>query len=95
MGGTPYQAVYRLYAIASERWAEIDAAYASIDLIRQPVHRFVNLTYAWCLTRIEPEKLEEWMFMLNSPFPGEKVVSDQMLEDEGAAFLALMGQVNG
>lgn len=89
----PYPAVYRLYAIAEDRWAEIDAAYAQVDLVRQPVHRFLNLVYAWCVAHIDPEKREDWEYQMNAPIPGrETQVSEATAEVEGEGFLAMMQQ---
>jgi hypothetical protein len=61
-----------------------------------PPHRFCNLVMAWCQERIDPEKLEEWKYMMSQPLPGdEKKVTPMQAEDEGASFMALMGQVQG
>lgn len=58
-----------------------------------PWHRFLNMIYAWCVKHIDPEKREEWEFMLTSPLPGrERQVTERDIEDEGAAFMALMAQ---
>lgn len=93
MDWPPYQVALRLYLIAAERWPEVDAAYPSVDLIRFPPHRFLNFVYAWCLARIEPDKLEEWLYLLNQPLPGqEKKVTDAMAESEGESFMNLMTQ---
>jgi len=44
--------------------------------------------------RINPEKREEWEAQMMAPLPGESpaVVSDAVVEAEGAAFMAAMGQ---
>ena len=92
--GKPYPRALRLYSIAADNWPLIDAHYASVDLIRFPPHRFLNCVYAWCVDRINPDKLEEWLFMLDSPLPGrEKEVSAVQAADEGESFMALMAQV--
>lgn len=92
MGRPPYQVALRLYAIAAERWPEVDAAYASVDLIRFPPHRFLNCVYAWCLDRIAPDKLEEWIHMLYQPLPGAKPaqVTEAQAEVEGQSFMNFM-----
>lgn len=95
MGRTPYSTVLRLYAIADLRWAEIDGAYAQADIIRYPVHRFLNCIYAWCVDRIDPETREEWDMMLSAPLPGrEAKPSPAELEADGASFMALMATQN-
>lgn len=88
----PYQVALRLYAVAAERWAEVDAAYYMVDLIRVAPHRFLNFVYAWCVERIDPEKREDWERMLEAPLPGmEKAKpTEVMIEAEGASFMALM-----
>jgi hypothetical protein len=89
----PYPAVLRLYAIAEQRWAEIDATYITVDLLRLPPHRFLNAVYAWCLNHIDPEKREEWDAMLEAPLDGSRAKpTDAQIESEGADFMALMGQ---
>lgn len=92
MGRPPYPVALRLYAIAAERWAEIDSCYASIDLIAYPPHRFMNLIYGWCVERVQPEKREEWEMMLETPLPGlEKAEPTPFqAEDEAADFMATM-----
>lgn len=89
----PYQVTYRLYAIAGARWAEIDAAYASVDLIRFPAHRFLNCVWAWCLARVPGDKVEEWIIEMNAPLPGQKrEVSEVEAEIEGRGFMEVMAQ---
>jgi hypothetical protein len=90
----PYPAALRLYAIAEERWPEIDAAYYQVNLIEFPCYRFLNCVYTWCLARLDPEKREEWDAMLMAPLdPSKKAKpTDAQIEAEGADFMALMGQ---
>lgn len=93
MDRAPYPAALRLYAIAEDRWAEIDATYYQADILRFRPDRFLNCVYTWCLDRIDPEKREEWDAMLESPLdPKAKAKpTDSQVESEGAAFMALMG----
>lgn len=87
----PYPVALRLYLIAAQRWPEVDAAYASVDLIRFPPHRFLNCVQKWCLDRVEPDKQEEWWYQMNLPLPGrEKKASPAQIEDEGEGFMSLM-----
>jgi hypothetical protein len=90
----PYPVVLRLYAIAVERWAELDATYASIDLIRLPPHRFLNLVWTWCLEHLPADKKEEWLYQMSSPLPGQekKKPSASEIDADGEAFIALMQQ---
>lgn len=92
----PYRAAVRLCVIAAARWAEVDAAYASANIIEFPPHRFLNCVYAWTLSRLDPEKVEEWVMTLNDPFPGEQPtaeISSADAEAEGAGFMAAMTQM--
>lgn len=96
VGGTPYRVAVRLHAVAVERWAELDAAYITVDLVRLPLDRFLNCVYAWCIERIPEERVEEWVFQLNAPFPweAEKVMAATTTwEDDG--FMEAMGQLMG
>jgi hypothetical protein len=98
VGWPPYRAALRLCVIASAHWAEIDAAYASADIIWFPPHRFLNVVYTWTLDRLPPEKREEWVMTLNDPLPGEspsKTLTAAEVEDEGAGFMAAMQQLKG
>lgn len=57
-----------------------------------PPHRFMNLVFAWCVERIEPEKREQWEMMLTEPLPGMEKAAPTSIqaEDEGADFMAAM-----
>jgi hypothetical protein len=92
---TPYQVAQRLYAIAEMHWAEIDAHYLPVDLIRLPPHRFLNAVYAWVIARIDPQKVEEWLAQLQAPLPGaeKKKPTQAQIEAEGADFMATMQMV--
>jgi hypothetical protein len=83
----PYRVVLRLYAIAAQRWAEIDGQDPSFDPIKLPVDRFCNLIYKWSLDHIKPEDLEEWKMLLNAPAPWEPGSTEgpQMWGDEDEA----------
>jgi hypothetical protein len=54
----------------------------------------MNLVYAWCVQRIEPEKLAEWQAMLAEPLPHQMAAKAEptpfQAEDEGEAFMATM-----
>ena len=92
----PYHVALRLYYIASEHWPLIDASYPSVDLIRFPAHRFLNFVYAWAIERIPPDKIEEWMHMLNQPLSGrEAKPTEDELEADGASFMAAMQTLKG
>jgi hypothetical protein len=69
----PYPVALRLYLIAAERWPEIDAAYASVDLMRLPTYRFLNCIWTWCVDRVPSDKREDWITQMNEPLPGRKV----------------------
>lgn len=86
----PYPAVLRLYAIADERWAEIESHYIQVDLLGVGPRRFLNCVYAWCVMRMDQETRERWEEELHSPLPGQKKATDSMVEAEGAAFMAAM-----
>lgn len=90
----PYQLALRLYVIATEHWALIDAEYASVDLIRFPPHRFLNCVWKWCIDRIPSDKLEEWEWSMNQPLPGrEKKKAPAPTEADESGFMDLMGKV--
>jgi hypothetical protein len=47
--------------------------------------------------RVQPEKREEWIAMLEAPLPGERprTVTDATAEAEGAAFMTAMHSLTG
>lgn len=55
------------------------------------MHRFLNFVFAWCVERVQPDKMEEWMFNLDAPLPGDekKAPSQEDLAADGQAFLAM------
>lgn len=90
----PYQATLRLYAIAAERWAEVDSAYAALDLIRERPYRFTGLVYGWCVSQMDDERRERFDYELSAPLPGheQQRPNDTVAEFEGQAFMAAMMQ---
>ena len=95
MGSPPYPVIARLYAIAAERWAELDAAYPGVDLLRLPCHRFLNYVWTWCLLRIPGDKMEQFVHEMNAPLPGSRgsgkpQASQAQLDEEGQDFLNFM-----
>lgn len=94
MVGPPYATTLRLYAIAAERWSEIDSAYAQVDLIRQPSYRFCGLVYGWCVRHMEDERREQFDYNLAAPLHGREKATpvDTVAEIEGQAFMAAMMQ---
>lgn len=57
-----------------------------------PPHRFMNLVFAWCVERIEPEKREQWEMMLTEPLPGMETAPPTPIEaeQEGMDFMSTM-----
>ena len=89
----PYPAALRLYAIAEERWAEIEAHYIQVDILRIAPAKFLNAVYAWCVRFMQGEDREKWDMMLTAPLPGTErrvQASESQVEAEGASFLAAM-----
>lgn len=95
MVGPPFRVAVRLYAVAITRWAELDAAYITIDLIHLPLDRMLNCVYAWCLERVPEDKSEEWLFQLAAPLPGEKITDEPADWDEDDSFMTAMQTLRG
>lgn len=57
-----------------------------------PPHRFMNMVFAWCVERIEPDKREQWEMMLTEPLPGMEAApaTPFQAEQEGADFMAAL-----
>lgn len=88
----PYPAAVRLCTIAAVRWAELDAAYYQINLLRLRPHRFANLVYSWAITLVEPDKFEEWVFDLNDLLPWQDSTSEAAAELESQSFFSMQGK---
>lgn len=95
--GKPYEVTIRLYSLVSYRWRAFDGwcIQHRIDPLELSPRRFCNLIYFWCIERVQPDKLEEFEMMLTQPLPGRERRSEQLAEEDGQMFMALMGQVNG
>lgn len=92
MDRPPYVAALRLYAIAETRWAEIEANYLPVNLLRLTPAQFCNAVYAWCVKYMNTEDREKWDMLLIAPLPGQekRPASEAEAEVEGAAFMALL-----
>lgn len=90
----PYPVVVRLCVYASERWAEIDAEYHAlpIPLLRQKPHRFANLIYAWCIERVQHDKIDEWLQELEELLPWQDASSEAAIDAESASFFDMMNK---
>lgn len=91
----------RLTQIAERYWYEIDgeAALAGIDLMRLPFRRFLLAILTWANPRgaRKDQELEDWNTWLFSPFTADDPdkVSEEVIEDEMAAFAAFAKQTGG
>lgn len=88
----PYPVAVRLCTLASERWPEIDAAYYQIRLIREKPHRFLNMVYAWCIERVESDKLDEWIADLHELLPWQDADGESAAEIESDSFMSMMNK---
>lgn len=86
----PYPVVVRLCALASLQWAQIDAAYYQINLVRQPPYRFANLVYAWAVERVPSDDQETWHQELTELLPWQDITSEAAIEAESDSFMAMM-----
>lgn len=57
----------------------------------------MNLVFAWCVERMDPEKREQWEMMLTDPLPGREKAAPSPItaEQEGADFMAAMAAHQG
>lgn len=89
---TPYPAVVRLCALASERWAELDAAYYQINLLRLPPYRYANMVYAWAVERVPHDKLDDWLTDLHDLLPWQDSQSEAAANLESESFMNMMSK---
>lgn len=88
----PYPVAVRLCQILADRWPEIDAAYYQINMLRQKPHRIANLVYAWCIERVDPEKLDDWKSELMDLLPWQDVQSEAATQLESDSFFAMQSK---
>lgn len=87
----PYQLAVRLCGIAAEMWPQIDAAYYQVELLTLRPHRILNLVYAWCLERIDPEGLDSWLDEMRDLLPWQSADSEAGAMLESESFFAMQG----
>jgi hypothetical protein len=87
----------RLCTIASERWAEIDAAYyqPGRTILREKPHRFAGMVYAWAIERVPHDDLDEWLFDLRDLLPWQDSTSEAAADLESQSFLAMQAKGGG
>jgi hypothetical protein len=79
--------------IAAERWGEISAAYyhPGHNLLREKPYLLLSLVYTWCLERIAPDKIEEWLEDLRELLPWQDSSSAAAEALESESFFAMQG----
>jgi hypothetical protein len=90
--GKSYGATVRLCQLAADRWPEIVSTYYLTNLLREPLWKFVSLVYAWCIERVDPDKLDEWIYDLNDLLEWQDADSAAAEELESASFMAMMNK---
>jgi hypothetical protein len=91
----PYPVAVRLCSLTAERWAELDTAYRDLPrgLIREKPHRLANFVYSWCIERVEPDKLDDWIVMLNDLLPWQDPeTSEAAVNLESESFFQMQGK---
>lgn len=93
----PYPAAVRLCGVLAERWDQISAAYyhPGYSLLDERPHMLLNLVYAWCIERIPPDKLDEWISDLHDLLPWQDSTSSAAEELESASFMNMMAKGQG
>lgn len=59
------------------------------------MHRYVALTYAWAIERVDPEKIEDWEFDLVDLLPWQDAQSEAATQIESDSFFAMMATNGG
>jgi hypothetical protein len=88
----PYPVAVRLCGIAADKWALIDAAYYQINLLREKPYRFLNMVYSWCIERVAPEKLDDWIAELHELLPWQDAQGEAGAEIESDSFMNMMSK---
>ena len=58
-------------------------------------NRYANLVYAWCVERVEHDKLGEWEDQLIDLLPWQDASSEAAVNLESESFLAMQARGNG
>ena len=58
-------------------------------------HRYLNMVYAWCIERVESDKLADWINDLNDLLPWQDTQSEAAVNLESESFLAAMAKGGG
>lgn len=58
--------------------------------MRQPMWRFVSLTYAWAIELVPPDQLKDWEFELVDLLPWQDSQSEAAIQLESDSFFAAM-----
>lgn len=84
----PYQAVVRLCWVAADYFGLIEAAHPTLDLLRLPPRKFLNIVYLWVIERIPYDRIAEWQAELVELLPWQDSQSAAAEELESASFMA-------
>lgn len=79
----------------ADRWAEIDAAYYHIKLLREKPHRYAGMVYAWAIERVDPDKFDEWQQELADLLPWQDADSEAAANLESQSFLDMQSRGGG
>lgn len=82
----------RLYTILSDYYAQIEAHYYTVDLLRVPKRKLLNMVYAWVIERVPHDKLDEWHRDLADLLPWQSGESEAAIEAESDSFFAMMNK---
>ena len=93
MVGPPYRVAVRLYAVAAEKWPDIDgeAAFKGVDLLVLPPDRFLSALLFWL--RHHVEDWSRFEYALYEPVAGR--VSETDVNDELQQFGDFMTAFGG
>lgn len=57
-----------------------------------PPHEYLNMVYAWCIERVDPEGLDDWITELGDLLPWQDTNSEAAVDLESASFMNMMGK---
>lgn len=52
----------------------------------------MSLVYTWCIERVDPEKLDDWVAELDDLLPWQDVQSEAAEEIESSSFFAMQAR---
>lgn len=62
------------------------------NLMALPGWKLMGMVYSWCIERVDPEKLDDWIAELDELLPWQDTDSEAAADIESASFFAMQAK---